>query len=146
MPLHVFAGLVYVFGPALPDVEKVPVRGPGLDHRIVRLQSERLLDQASRFLIRLAFHAESQWDRQQQKARRPVTLASLRLALDVQDDRVDPRDDARRDQFVQAVQVAQRDVEPLAPNGLSLTRQVQKPDSNLKLLSAAGDGAIHDVV
>src|ERR1700758_4107651 len=89
---------VVVFGPTLPAIEEVPVRRPRLYHGIVWFQRERLLDQASRFLILLAFHAESQRDRQQQQAGRAVMLASFGPALDVQYDRVDPRYDARRDQ------------------------------------------------
>src|ERR1051326_6674362 len=134
MLLPLLIRLVEVLGPALPAIEKVPVRRPSLGHRIVRFQRERLLNQASRFLILLAFHAESHRDRPQQQAGRSEVLAAPGLALDVQYDRVDPPHDARGDQFVQSMQVAQRDVEALAPNRLRLTAQIQKPDSDPQLL------------
>src|ERR1043166_1801377 len=73
-------------------------------------------------------------------------LASFGLALDVQYDRVDPPHDPGGDQFVQSMQMAQRDVELPVPNGPSLTGQIQKPDADLKLLTAARDGAVDDVV
>src|SRR5215510_10607915 len=44
------------------------------------------------------------------------------------------------------MQMAQRDVEPVAPNRLRLTCQVQNPDTDLQLSSAARDGAFDDVV
>src|SRR5262245_11759750 len=146
MLLRLLVRHVVVFGPALPAIEEVPMRGPRLDHGIVWFQRERLLDQASRFLILLAFHAESHRNCQQEKTGRAVMLASFGLALDVQYDRVDPAHDARRDQFVQSMQMAQGDIETLAPNRLSLTGQVDKPNADLKLPAAAGDASIDEVV
>jgi hypothetical protein len=52
------------------------------------------------FLVLLALHAENHWDGLQEKAGRPVTFASFRLAFNVQYDRVNPCYDAGRDQFI----------------------------------------------
>src|SRR5690349_9078937 len=106
MLLRLGVRLVYVFGPTLPAIEKVPVRRPSLDHGIVWFQRERLPDQTPRLLVLPAFHAKNQRDGPQQKARLPERLTSFGLALDMQYVRIDPRYDWPRDEFVQSMHVA----------------------------------------
>src|SRR5712692_8687431 len=124
----------------------MPVGCPGNSHRIIWLNLQRALDQFAGLLEFPALHAVNEWNGEEQHPGRSVALLSSRLAFDKQNDRVDACDDATGDHFVQSMQFAKRQFEPIAPDRLTGLREIEQADADLQILPASAYDAVNRII
>src|SRR5437660_2416176 len=78
-----------------------------------------------------ALHAVNEWDRREQKARRPITFLAPGLALDEENNGVAAGDDAPGDHLVEPMQLVDFEFEAIAPNRPCAPSEVQQADADM---------------
>jgi hypothetical protein len=104
------------------------------------------MNQCAGALEFLALHAVQQRKGQEQQPGGAVVFPPIWLALDEKNDRIDAADHPGGDYFVQAMQLACFQFEPLAPDRLGLPSEVEEPKVYLYGSPMPADAAVDGVV